>query len=68
MLSCKESTYLISAARDRPLGIRERFALKLHLLICRGCTNYDRQMDFLRAAMRYEKKPREDRHEDRLPP
>lgn len=50
MLSCKESTYLMSAAQDRPLGFRERLALKLHLMICSGCANYDRQMDFLRAA------------------
>ena len=50
MLSCKESTYLMSAAQDRPLGLRERLALRLHLMICKGCANYDRQMDFLRAA------------------
>ena len=50
MLSCKESTYLMSAGQDRPLGLRERLALKFHLLMCRGCANYQQQMDFIRQA------------------
>lgn len=50
MLSCKESTHLLSEAQDRPLDLRERFALKMHLLMCKGCSNYRAQMDFLRAA------------------
>jgi len=50
MLSCKETTHLLSAAQDRPLAFKERFALKMHLLMCKGCTNYRTQMDFLRQA------------------
>ncbi|MDP2107698.1 MAG: zf-HC2 domain-containing protein [Rhodocyclaceae bacterium] len=50
MLSCKETTHLLSAAQDRPLDLGERFALKMHLLMCQGCTNYRMQMDFLRQA------------------
>jgi hypothetical protein len=50
MLSCKESTHLMSAGQDRSLDLRERFALKLHLLICKGCANYKQQMDFIRQA------------------
>jgi hypothetical protein len=50
MLNCKETTRLLSVAQDRTLGFRERFDLKLHLLMCRGCTNYREQMDFLRKA------------------
>jgi hypothetical protein len=50
MLTCKETTHLLSAAQDRPLGFRERLELRLHLLICQGCTNYRKQIDFVRAA------------------
>lgn len=52
MLSCKETTHLLSAGQDRPMTFKERFDLKLHLLICKGCANYREQMDFLRAACR----------------
>lgn len=38
MLSCKEATHVMSAAQERELGLRERIALRLHLLMCKGCT------------------------------
>lgn len=50
MKSCKEVTYLLSEAQDRPLGLGERLQLEIHLAICRGCSNYRKQLDFLRAA------------------
>ena len=50
MLSCKEVTQLVSESLDRELSIPERFRLKTHLLICKGCTNYREQMNFLRTA------------------
>ncbi len=52
MLSCKEATRLMSAAQERKLGVGERLQLELHLVICKGCANYRKQMDFLRAACR----------------
>ena len=52
MLSCKEATRLMSAAQERKLGVSERLQLELHLVICKGCANYRKQMDFLRAACR----------------
>lgn len=52
MLSCKEVTRLLSEAEERPLGVRERVALRLHLLICDGCTNFRRQIIFLRRSAR----------------
>lgn len=50
MLNCKETTRLLSESQDRPLGLGERAALKLHLLMCKGCTNYSHQMSFIRQA------------------
>jgi hypothetical protein len=52
MLSCKETSMLLSQAQERRLGIRERIGLQLHLLLCDGCTNFRKQLDFIRTAVR----------------
>ncbi|MGH8667947.1 MAG: zf-HC2 domain-containing protein [Burkholderiales bacterium] len=52
ILSCKEATQLVSQGLDRRLGLAQRVALRLHLAICSGCTNFGKQAAFLRAAMR----------------
>ena len=52
MKSCKEVTHLLSEAQDRTLTVGERLQLEIHLAICKGCANYRKQMDFLRAACR----------------
>ena len=50
MLSCKQATELMSQELDRSLSLVERIALRLHVWICAGCTNYRRQMALLRLA------------------
>jgi hypothetical protein len=52
MLTCKEASRLVSEGLDRRLGFFERVGLRLHLAICDGCTNFQRQMAFLRRAVR----------------
>ncbi len=52
MLTCKDASELLSQAQDRPLGLRERLVLQLHLLICRGCSNFNHQLALIRAAVR----------------
>ena len=52
MLSCKQATELMSQEQDRPLSLSERTALRVHVWICAGCTNYRRQMSVLREACR----------------
>ncbi len=52
MLSCKESTHLISEAQDRSLSFSEKAALKTHLLFCAGCRRYREQLGFLRTLCR----------------
>lgn len=51
MLSCREASRLQSDSLDRPLRLRERLALLLHLLLCRACTRAQRQLELLRTAM-----------------
>lgn len=52
MLSCKETTRLVSQGLDRDLGFAERVALRVHFAYCLGCRRAGRQMRFLRRAMR----------------
>jgi hypothetical protein len=52
ILSCKEVTRLVSQGLDRRLPFGRRVALRVHLAICDGCTNFTRQMAFLRKAVR----------------
>lgn len=52
MLRCRQSTELMSQARERPLTRRERLALYLHWALCAACRRFDRQMDVLREATR----------------
>jgi hypothetical protein len=52
MLDCKQASQIISQSLDRPLTMRERFALKLHLLICVYCKRFSQQMQTLRVAIK----------------
>ncbi|HUN69164.1 MAG TPA: zf-HC2 domain-containing protein [Burkholderiales bacterium] len=52
LLSCKETTRLLSQGEDRKLAFGERVALRLHLAICDGCRNVNRQFRFLRIAVK----------------
>ena len=51
ILSCKQVTRLVSQGLDRDLGFADRVRLRVHLAICDGCTNFSKQLAFLRAAM-----------------
>ena len=52
VLSCKNTTRLVSQGLDRELAFGERVALRLHLAICLGCRRAGRQMAYLRRAVR----------------
>ncbi|MBI5248754.1 MAG: zf-HC2 domain-containing protein [Desulfomonile tiedjei] len=52
MLNCREASQLISESLDKPLTLRQRMSLKAHLLMCRYCTRFQRQMLFLRDIIR----------------
>jgi Putative zinc-finger len=52
LLSCKETTRLVSQGLDRELAFGERVLLRVHLAYCLGCRRTRRQMRFLRKAVR----------------
>jgi hypothetical protein len=51
-LPCQGMARLASESLDRELILRERMALRLHLLYCAACRRYERQLRLLRFAMR----------------
>jgi Putative zinc-finger len=44
MRTCKEVATLLVAREDRALVWRERLALRLHLLVCKACPRFERQL------------------------
>lgn len=54
MLNCREVTQLCSRELDERLTLGQRLSLRVHLLMCIGCSNFRRQMFTLHdAARRY---------------
>lgn len=61
MLNCHDATFLMSQSRERKLTFSERMKVKLHISMCRGCSNFDRQLPVLTDAVRaYIAKPDSD--------
>lgn len=50
MLSCHEVSRLVSESLDRKLPFRQRLGVRLHLMMCRLCSRFLKQMKFLREA------------------
>ncbi len=47
MLSCKEAIRLVSENLDREMPLWRRMGLRLHVLMCRACSRYTRQVTAL---------------------
>ncbi|MDE1942810.1 MAG: zf-HC2 domain-containing protein [Betaproteobacteria bacterium] len=52
MLDCKKATALMSRGLDGKLTLWQKAGLRLHLMACDGCTHFNRQVRFLRTALR----------------
>lgn len=50
MLNCHDATLLLSQSRERELTFSERMKLRLHVGMCRGCANFERQLPVLSDA------------------
>jgi hypothetical protein len=50
-LSCRDVTHLVLQAEDRRLSFADRLRVRLHLLVCRACPRFVRQVRFMRSAM-----------------
>lgn len=52
MLSCKDATKLLSEAMDRTLPLGKRIGVRLHLVFCKWCARYERQLLLIRETVR----------------
>ncbi|MDQ3817284.1 MAG: hypothetical protein M3362_06295 [Acidobacteriota bacterium] len=50
--TCKEISLIASQSMDRPLTLRERALVRLHLWVCIWCVWYMEQLRFLRLTLR----------------
>lgn len=48
--NCREAVRTQSEALDRPLSPARRFGLWMHVLICKWCRRYSRQIRFMHNA------------------
>jgi len=50
-LRCDQASRLISHSQEAPLNRAEQLALAFHLLICRVCRKYQRQLKLMRDVL-----------------
>ncbi len=50
--ACKQTVEIISQSMERPLTLRERLLLKLHLWVCMWCLWYMEHLQIMRDALR----------------
>jgi hypothetical protein len=47
MIACDEAAFLISKSRDAKLTFRESFNLKFHIMTCKLCKRYEKEINAL---------------------
>lgn len=52
MLSCRDISQHASALLEQELSMRQRIAVRMHLLLCRHCRRFINQLACLTAALR----------------
>ena len=52
MLNCRNATRLMSEKLERKLSLVEAMNLRFHLMMCKGCSNFDDHMGSLRQIAR----------------
>jgi hypothetical protein len=50
--TCKETAAILIAREDRALSMGDRIALRLHLMACKTCPVFERQIVTMRHALR----------------
>jgi len=51
MFNCSNVSEKISRSMDETLPLMTRMGIKFHLMMCDLCTNYKKQLDFIRKAL-----------------
>jgi hypothetical protein len=53
LISCKDASRLISQIQDGGVPLGQRLRIRVHLLWCDACKEFQRQVRFLRVMMRH---------------
>ena len=51
MRTCKQAAALVIAREDRALKLNDTIALRLHMMACKTCPEFENQVLTMRAAM-----------------
>lgn len=60
MMNCKHASQLISQSLDSDLPWQTRFALRMHLILCKYCLRFSQQLHDLRVTIQSMNKHIED--------
>ena len=52
MMTCKEAAALLVAREDQSLALGDKVVLRLHLLACKACPKFERQLLIMRNSMK----------------
>ncbi|MEO8506297.1 MAG: anti-sigma factor [Betaproteobacteria bacterium] len=52
LVSCEDVSHLLSQAEETRLSVLERTRVRWHLAVCGMCRAFDKQLRFMREAMR----------------
>jgi hypothetical protein len=63
MRNCKKITQLISESNERPLLVSEKLDLKMHLMMCSGCNNFNKNVSTINQAMKHFASGKYEKHE-----
>jgi len=50
MLRCREISKLVSQSMEQNLPLRQRISVRMHLMMCRLCAGFSRQVRLFRRA------------------
>lgn len=54
IFNCKDISYLISRSMDKKLPFSTRLGIKFHLMMCKLCSRYEKQLLILQSAFKEE--------------
>ncbi|MFN2355158.1 MAG: zf-HC2 domain-containing protein [Desulfopila sp.] len=57
LFNCKDISRLVSDSMDRNLSLRHRLGIRFHLMMCRYCHRFARQLKRMRQVIRKETAP-----------
>lgn len=52
MLSCKAVSQLVSESMDRPVSMSESLEMKMHLIMCKFCSRFKKQLKSIHKTVR----------------